>query len=126
MIDFIEPWAMKFILVTAVVAAVVAVTDTILLVRCKGTPRLEQLLPAVDSILVIAGFMASTGTCIVLIRSLQKINANQIAWEYTVQVMVSAIITAVIAWLLFFFFFEVWLFVRVLFRQYIKKLHVSS
>ena len=126
MVEYLDPYAMKFILATAAVALIVAIADIVLLVRRRGTARLERLLPAVDSILVIAGFMAFTGTGIVLIRSAGKIASYEIAWMLTFRVMLSALTTAIIAWLLFFVFFEVWFLLRLLYRQYMKRLPASS
>ena len=146
MVEYLEPVAMKFILVLAAVAAAVAIADVVLLVRRKGTARLEGLLPAVDSILVIAGFMAFTGTGIALTQSAGKIASSKIlmeetfskiaqreqislsvnGWQFTFKVMLSVFGTVLIAWLLFFVFFEVWYLLRLLHRQYMKKLPASS
>ncbi|MDP2982963.1 MAG: hypothetical protein Q8O92_06525 [Candidatus Latescibacter sp.] len=146
MVEYLEPVSMKFILVSAAVAAVVAIADVVLLVRRRGTARLEGLLPAVDSILVIAGFMAFTGTCIALMQSAGKIAMSTIPreitlskiaqrwqmtfswkeWDFMFKVMLSAFLTAIIAWLLFFVFFEVWFLLRLLYRKNIKKLPASS
>lgn len=141
MVEYLEPVAMKFIFAFAAVAVVVAIADVILLIRRRGTARLDGLLPAVDSILVIAGFMAFTGTCIALIQATGEIANSKIplekvfseiaqkwelvyswaAWNFMFKVMLSALLTAIIAWLLFFVFFEVWFFLRLLYRKYIKS-----
>jgi len=146
MVEYLEPAAMKFIIVTAAIAAIVAIADVVLLMRRKGTALLAGLLPAVDSILVIAGFMAFTGTGIVLVRSAGKIAESKIlseetfskiaqrwqisfsviGWDFIFKVMLSAFLTAIIAWLLFFVLFEVWFLLRLLYRQYMKKLPASS
>lgn len=145
MVEYLEPVAMKFILVTTIIAAIVVIVDIVLLVRSKGTARLEGLLPAVDSILVIAGFMAFTGTGITLIQSAGKIaGSNSLietvlskisqrwewgisgnGWTFTFKVMVTALTTVIIAWFLFFVFFEVWLLLRLLYRRYMKKVTTS-
>ena len=139
MVEYLEPVAMKFIIVTAALAAAVAIADVVLLVRRKGTARLEGLLPAVDSILVIAGFMAFTGTGIVLIQSAERIAYTNIDWLSTgappfsqdaskliLDMMLGAFATAIIAWFLFFVFFEVWLLLRFLIGKYTKKLPAFS
>ncbi len=124
MFEFLEPGAMKFILVTAAVVAVVAIADVILLVRSRGTVRLAGFLPAVDSILVIAGFMAFAGTCGALISSTGQFAKwkGDIPFEFTLKVILTAFITTLVAWVLFFVFFEVWFLLRILYRKEIKKL----
>ena len=147
MVEYFEPVAMKFILVFAAVAAVVAVADVIMLIRYRGTARLVEFIPAVDSIPVIAGFMAFTGTCILLVQSAGKFAMSNIyqekaffeksqRWEMVpisqsdtkivMKVYVSALITAVIAWLLFFVLVEIWIVLRLLYRRYLKKLLITS
>jgi hypothetical protein len=146
MVEFLEPGAIKFILVTSAVAAIVAIADIVLLVRRRGTARLKGLLPAVDSVLVIAGFMAFTGTCIALMQSAGKIAMSKIpleksfseiaqkwymtysaiASEFYLKVILSAFITVLVVWVLFFVFFEVWFLLRLLYRKEIKKLPASS
>ena len=146
MVEYLDPYAMKFILATAAVALIVAIADIVLLVRRRGTARLERLLPAVDSILVIAGFMAFTGTGMALIQSAGKIAMSKIPrettfseiaqkwhmtfswkeWDFMFKVMLSAFLTVIIVWLLFFVLFEIWFVVRILYRRYMKKLPASS
>lgn len=151
MVEYLEPVAMKFILVLAVVAAGVAIADFIMLMRYRGTARLKGLLPAIDSILVIDGFMAFTGTCILLAQSAGKIATTNIqvpldletiyhdhymqwrdavivgfGWEFALKVLLTMLITAIIAGLLFFVFFEIWVILRFLHQHYMKKLSTSS
>ena len=66
---YIVPWAMKYIIILASVAAIVCVVDIVMIVRRK----VERLLPLIDSILVIAGLMAVVGTGMALIYSLNAI-----------------------------------------------------
>lgn len=146
MVEYLEPVAMKFIIVTAAIATIVVITDIVLIMRRKGTARLEGLLPAVDSVLVIAGFMAFTGTGIALIQSAGKIaDCNSLmepvlteitqrwtvaitgsGWTFAFNVLVTALTTVIIVWALFFIFFEVWLLLRLLYRRYMKKVTVLS
>ena len=146
MIEYLEPVSMKFILVTAAIIATVAIADIVLLVKRRGTPRLEGLLPAVDSILVIAGFMTFIGIGIALLQSSGEIARSTILMEtvmsehtqilfyavsgkgciFTIKVMISVLATTLIALFLFFVFFEVWFLLRLLYRQYMKKRPVSS
>jgi hypothetical protein len=128
MLQFLDLHAMKFILVMALVTAILVIADLVLLEKRKGTSRLQGLFPAVDSILVIAGFMAFTGTCLALIGSAGRLamrSSNDIPSELILTVILSAFTTTLIAWSLFFFFFEVWVLLRLLFRKQMKKLTAS-
>jgi hypothetical protein len=146
MTQYVIPGAIKYIMVLASVAAIVAAVDIVMLVKRKGTTHLKGILPAIDSILVIAGFMAFSGSFIALIQSANKIAGSKIPmestfseinqkwqmtfptafWEFLFKVILCAFVTVLIAWLLFFFFFEVWYVIRLQHRKFMKKLSTPS
>ncbi len=127
MIIYVIPWAIKYTIILASIAAIVAVVDIIMLVRERSTASLKGFLPAIDSILVIAGFMAVVGTCMAVFNSLNSIaGSNSLTNDSIIKAVVSAYTTALIAWILFFFFFEVWYVIRLLYRKSLKKLPASS
>lgn len=144
MLEYLEPTAMKFILVTATLAAVVTIADIVLLFQRRDAARLKELLPAVDSILVIAGFMVFTGTGVALVQSAGKMTnitmektffeiaqrwGYSISGEsqtYIIKVMATVFSTVLIAWFLFFVFFEAWYFLRFMLRRNMKKAGASS
>jgi hypothetical protein len=136
---YLDPAAMKFIIVSAVIAAIFVIVDTVLLVWWRDVSRFKGLLPAVDSILVIAGFMAFTGTGVTLVHSAGRISNTNIdwassaappfieqGWKLSFEVLLTSLTTAIVAWFLFFFFFEVWLALRYLIVKHMKKNPASS
>jgi hypothetical protein len=143
---YVVPWAMNYIIVLASITAIVTVTDIVMLARNRGTARLKGLLPAIDSILIIAGFMAFSGSFITFIYSANKIAGSKIPmektfseisqkWqmnypaafgEFALKEILCAFITAIFAWILFFFFFEVWYIIRLQHRKLMKKLSTPS
>jgi hypothetical protein len=140
MIEYLEPVSLKFIFWTAAVAAAVVIADAVILLRSNGIPRLRVLRPAVDSVLVIAGFMAFIGTGIAMIQSFNRIasardlNEETISpltqrlqysfsahgWAFMFKVEVTALMTVTVAWFLFFVFFEAWLLLRGMLRRRMK------
>jgi len=140
-----EPVSLTFVLVTAAIAALIAVVDGVLLLKRRGTTRLNELTPAVDGVLVMAGFMACIGTGIAVARSAARIAFSGIKpeilmseqtqriqavvggqeWHFMNKSMVGAIFTVIVAMFLFFVFFEVWYLLRLLIGRYMKKIAAS-
>jgi hypothetical protein len=144
MSEYLDPAVMNFVSVTAGIALVVALTDLLLIQRHKGTARLAGLQPAIDFVLVIAGYMAAVGTCFVIVQLLGYFAANGSKWtssnesgimdsiiveSHTLNTftkkMIGATTTLIVTWFSSVVIFEVWCLLRILLQRSMRKLTVA-
>jgi hypothetical protein len=143
MSEYIDQVVINFVSITTLIALVVALADLFLIRRHKGTARLAELKPAVDSVLVIAGFIAFVGTCIVIIRTMTYLAGTGFAfwrWDgdtnsiilkpgafgsYNTE-MILTTFSILVTWFTCFVLFELWCLLRILYRRNVHKLTAAQ